>query len=83
MQAVDADSARSSVIIPPTDMRCSIPFRAGRPPPSATCLAKRRTMYLLDLAVADSTSLSTNGELLPGNPAAVEGIQLPALLSTS
>lgn len=28
-------------------------------------------MYLLDLAVADSTSLGTNYELLPSNPAAV------------
>lgn len=41
-------------------------------------------MYLSDLAVPDSSSLSTNyWELLPSNPAAVEGIQLPALLSTS
>lgn len=54
-----------------TDMKCSIPSHDGRPPPSATCLAKRRTMYLLDLAVADSTSLGTNYELLPSNPAAV------------
>lgn len=54
-----------------TDMKCSTPSHDGRPPPSATCLAKRRTMYLLDLAVAGFTSLGTNYELLPSNPAAV------------